>query len=92
MHIAEYLWQKTHNFPFSYIFIQYSPAFDRYNERNRHLLLSCTYEISNQQDVCNESTELGERVGPPLCIVELDASEAEKGTDNTHQGTASYET
>jgi len=27
MHLAAFLWKKTHKTPFSYIFMQYSPAF-----------------------------------------------------------------
>ena len=49
-------------------------------------------EIEDEQDIRHEGTEFGERVGPPGTIVERDASKAQQGTDDTHQGTTSNET
>ena len=48
-------------------------------------------EVCYQQYVGSQGAELGERVGEPLGVDEVDATELEQGAHHAHQGTTGYE-
>ena len=60
--------------------------------RPAKLLLCGADKVENQQDIGCQTAEFGEWIGPPLGIIELDASKTEQGTDDSHEGATCNET
>ena len=49
-------------------------------------------EIEDEQDIRHEGAEFGEGIGPPGGVIELDATKAQQGTDDSHEGSTGNET